>query len=200
MVIQQLSFTSFTQAWILTSKGFGNPPYVAPNASTVHHLQTVPFAPVLFEQPHDGIVPVRIDIFDTPGHWIQELNWPSQLCFLQPIRCLFCLHFCRLWVPLCFGMYSNLMMNLLTRLTSHRHTIFQTERFIVYQHYHTVLPKSADCLHHIGISVSCDDSLIISNIACLLTTKHNFLRNLFCFKFHISDLFPRTDILICPFM
>ncbi len=59
---------------------------------------------------------------------------------------------------------------------------------------------SADCLHHMGISVSGDDSLIISNIACLLTTKHNFLRNLFCFKFHISDLFPRTVILICPFM
>ena len=142
MVIQQLSFTSFNQAWISTSKGFGNPPYVAPNASTVHHLQTVPFpypdAPVLFRQPHDGIVPVRIDIFDTPGHWIQELDWPSQLCFLQPIRCLFCLHFCRLWVPLCFGMYSNLMMTLITRLTFHLILLYNFA-FHAYSHKQNIL-------------------------------------------------------------
>ena len=56
----------FNQAWISTSKGFGDTPYVAPNASTVHHLQTVPFpypdTPVLFGQPHDGI-PVHVDHF-----------------------------------------------------------------------------------------------------------------------------------------
>ena len=70
MVIQQLSFTTFTQAWILTSKGFDTLPYVAPSVPNVHHLPTFPFALVLFEQPHDGIVPFRTYIVDTPGHWL----------------------------------------------------------------------------------------------------------------------------------
>ena len=67
---------------------------------------------------------------------------------------------------------------------------FKLNGFIVHQHYHTVLPQSADCLHHIGISVSRDDSLIFSDVACLLTTKHNFLRNLFCFTISHFMLIP----------
>ncbi len=61
---------------------------------------------------------------------------------------------------------------------------------MVHQCWHTVLTQSADCLHHIGISVSCDDSLIFSDLACLLTTKHNFLRNLFCFTISHFMLIP----------
>ena len=84
------------------------------------------------------------------------------------------------------------MMNLITSLTFHRHPNFLTVRFIVYQHYHTVLPQSADCLHHIGISVSYDDSLIFSDVACLLTTKHISYATYFALQFRISCLFPQT--------
>ena len=70
---------------------------------------------------------------------------------------------------------------------------FKLNGFIVHQHYHTVLPQSADCLHHIGISVSYDDSLIFSDVACLLTTKHISYATHFALQFHISCLFPQNE-------
>ena len=60
-------------------------PHFKPQGFGVHRLQTFPFlypdVPVLFGQPHAGIVPVHVNNFDTPWHGIQGLDWPPQILF-----------------------------------------------------------------------------------------------------------------------